>query len=1227
MATAIAYGSITISDLTDGVAYYVESSVQAILQNASTQSELVDSNGNNIIDSNGNLIVVQGSSFLPSSITFYAKTRTGKASPTAYNGRFLIEESEDGVTWTTHYTSSTDESEHDYTPVSEDSRFIRCTLFEAGGEGVSLHSQTIAVINEPQTLKRIDNYYRITDSATAPTSGWSKNPSTIPSPTELLPYLWTYQEQYYSDGSVVTVRPTIIAKYGCTIRSIETWYIQKTDGVTPELDDPDWRTYLVAYVRGKSFWSKQRYYYDDTSGQTGLYFEADPVLEDDRDYAVEQNDAARDMANEYNEIILATNQHFWWDTNGIHVSEQPQREYDISPSGPNMLQNSDGILLRDGNTTLSQFSGSGVQIGNVSKNHSIYDANGAYWYEPDEQSPFMKIEFGTLSDSNSIWDQVVITEKTDGEAPDNPHELGWYEKINGDEMSSSDSYILSSDTTVNPSKTYYMQSYWNYWDMPSGRVRWGNQNQYLVFNDHGLSIKADSITFGPSEETLSNAIDGLNTMINSAQVSFDNAITNVNKRIDGVSGLSGFDAEVIYSDPDDTSFNQSIFFNAINNDEFDVLFGQYIFLYNNGWQLLFNNVDSHNLLLQNYIVTYDDLATDEILDTSDYIRSGELIYTRNASSNKGFYISNHTATKPDMDYTIRFRLEQDESSASDITTFYLFSQDPDNIITSELFINGVSQGAAVNISYPIDFSPAEPLPYETRSYKISERALYQNKVYESLIDGNLSSPGSSTDDWVIVTKDPIDVIINFHTESTIQTGTYVGLILQLNKQLNNSFTAKLSSLEWFEGNEISTWTPPPIMLDDNIELSIYGLSTESSEHLDAIIVSADGVYDSPSDISTLAQNVYDISQQADEMERSFNDTITSTRQEINDGINTSISNVITTVRQSTSNQLQTFLGEINNTLEPLSQFSSFINIDGSMDWFNALYTGISIDQGGLHVHGIDTIFDDSESGYHLARTDVEVGIAPDRISFKKGGQTVAWVGDKNTGVEDSYKLRIQEADVIKEVRIGDLGFIPRSNGNMCLKFVGGDDQLGWYINAGSFSSQNLGTGKCYFYGYDVEGKAADINGYVYVDSKRVVIQKGCWVSVGDGDIPYGIRAYVVYNQSSNLFYSVWHEDDAWYGIQYTSSGTPSSPAVYSWNTENIYDDVILAHFELSSANSVVYDGLVMPDNTYVVIPGNVQIGTEDVRIGMRKITPDGAYIDNTKSKLYSPALTYNDIAE
>lgn len=97
----------------------------------------------------------------------------------------------------------------------------------------------------------------------------------------------------------------------------------------------------------------------------------------DRTFTIANNaataaEAAETMAGEAKEVAEAVGQHFWHDTDGAHVTEVTQEDWNDSTStdyhsGPNSLINSLGMLIRNGLTNLAAFLSSGV---------AIYDGNG-----------------------------------------------------------------------------------------------------------------------------------------------------------------------------------------------------------------------------------------------------------------------------------------------------------------------------------------------------------------------------------------------------------------------------------------------------------------------------------------------------------------------------------------------------------------------------------------------------------------------------------------------------------------------------------------------------------------------------------------------------------------------------------------------------------------------------------------------------------------------------------
>lgn len=84
----------------------------------------------------------------PASITATAQMRTGTGDSVAYSGRYTVEESADGSTWETKYTSENDEQAMTtYTPAAT-SKLLRITLYKAGGTNDVLDQQTVPIVSD-----------------------------------------------------------------------------------------------------------------------------------------------------------------------------------------------------------------------------------------------------------------------------------------------------------------------------------------------------------------------------------------------------------------------------------------------------------------------------------------------------------------------------------------------------------------------------------------------------------------------------------------------------------------------------------------------------------------------------------------------------------------------------------------------------------------------------------------------------------------------------------------------------------------------------------------------------------------------------------------------------------------------------------------------------------------------------------------------------------------------
>ena len=80
-------------------------------------------------------------------ITFSATYKQGTGAISAYAGRFKIETTADGATWTTQYTSSANESSKKIT-LPENILVIRCSLYQAGGTTVLLDIVSVPIVKD-----------------------------------------------------------------------------------------------------------------------------------------------------------------------------------------------------------------------------------------------------------------------------------------------------------------------------------------------------------------------------------------------------------------------------------------------------------------------------------------------------------------------------------------------------------------------------------------------------------------------------------------------------------------------------------------------------------------------------------------------------------------------------------------------------------------------------------------------------------------------------------------------------------------------------------------------------------------------------------------------------------------------------------------------------------------------------------------------------------------------
>lgn len=103
--------------------------------------------------------------FTPPTVTFSAYYRDGQsATRTAYAGRFIIQETTDGTSYVTRWTSATNQTSVTYTPYSKNVKNIRCTLYAAGGTKNALDMQGVAIVRDVDNLTQEEVFNILTNN-------------------------------------------------------------------------------------------------------------------------------------------------------------------------------------------------------------------------------------------------------------------------------------------------------------------------------------------------------------------------------------------------------------------------------------------------------------------------------------------------------------------------------------------------------------------------------------------------------------------------------------------------------------------------------------------------------------------------------------------------------------------------------------------------------------------------------------------------------------------------------------------------------------------------------------------------------------------------------------------------------------------------------------------------------------------------------------------------------
>ena len=345
--------------------------------------------------------------------------------------------------------------------------------------------------------------------------------------------------------------------------------------------------------------------------------------------------------------------------------------------------------------------------------------------------------------------------------------------------------------------------------------------------------------------------------------------------------------------------------------------------------------DGRNLLQQADITTYEESENND-LDVNSYGIDGRVVYTRDAVANLGFYLTNNNYYEPNTDYVLHFDAAQDSASASNISIIQLNSQNPNNVSSSVLYIDGTSTNYGVNTNISCNMS--------------------DNEFHH--------------------------FCLHFQTSATITTtGTNSGIICQFNKNVSTKFTVNIKNLKLEKGNRESGWSASP-----------EDLAYRFSDVQDQITTTMGSIEDTNLAIGELQQGI-------DNKIAESEDSLMQTLTEYNDAQLENIEAVQNNVN-NLSGTVNDALGNINVLADYQATVQGFINFNtdtgmltiGKKD--NPFTTTIDNDSIDFRQNNVPVA---SVSSNALVITDAEIknNLTIGRFLFKPhdnedGGMSLVW---------------------------------------------------------------------------------------------------------------------------------------------------------------------------------------------------------------------------------------------
>ena len=149
-------------DVNNTTLYSIEASEKTLLRYSLDLMYLGDENGNFIVDEKGSSIYGTAEVETTPEITFKAYKQVDGKEKEPYSGRFVIQESKNGVSYASKYMSDEDESSVTYTLTTSALNSIKCILYEAGSIKKQIDFQTVPVLDDNASLENLIRTYRDT---------------------------------------------------------------------------------------------------------------------------------------------------------------------------------------------------------------------------------------------------------------------------------------------------------------------------------------------------------------------------------------------------------------------------------------------------------------------------------------------------------------------------------------------------------------------------------------------------------------------------------------------------------------------------------------------------------------------------------------------------------------------------------------------------------------------------------------------------------------------------------------------------------------------------------------------------------------------------------------------------------------------------------------------------------------------------------------------------------